>query len=320
MIRLCQLCAKNFHLAFFVSLLRFSLLNKMRLFITIIMLLIFPFISEGTSDTIIVSGINGSLNAGDNPEMKMVVKSRRNEVVLVDYFTLLNGEWIKSKSEKAKKIDANNYRVSSGKGRNRMVLIREYTQLPDSGFQFVETIGQQLVRRGTTLLRFPILPHGTMVSYYPEGPVKSEEIYNINEMISNKNWLENGLPYIDDLFYSVDRYPAYSGGNEQINRQIMTKMKEKQIDFSAIAGTLEIAFVVFENGKIGAFRVLKSIDPFLENLIIDAIRSLEGEWLPARLNDRNVRFFQTFPIHFNHYEMQVEFFDYYSGLVQFERK
>lgn len=283
-------------------------------------LILFPFILLAEGDTIIVTGVNGRLHDSISNEQMLVVENRGSERIQVTFYTWIDGKWVKEKTERSTKLAPNRYRMVWGRGRNKTSLTREYRLLDSGYYEFVESIGQQVVRRGTTLLRFPILPHGVLLSYYPNGPLKSEEIFQNNEMVSNKNWLENGLPYVDDLFYSVDRYPAYSRGNEQINRQILAKLKENKVDFSAIAGTLELGFVIYENGKIGSFRVLKSIDPELEEMVVDAIRSLEGEWTPARLNDRPVRFFQRFPIHFNHYEMQVEFFDYHSGLVQFERK
>ncbi|MBN2805178.1 MAG: energy transducer TonB [Prolixibacteraceae bacterium] len=286
----------------------------------VFMVLLFPLLLSGSVDTMIVTGVNGRLNAIEAPEQMMVVKSKGSQNIKVEYFVMDDGKWVKTNTERAREFAPERFRITSGRGRTKTTMIRDYVEMADGRWQFVESIQKQVVRRGTSILRFPILPDGVLVTHYPNGPVKTEETYRNNELISNINWLENGLPYVEDLFYSVDRYPAYSRGNEQINKQIMAKFKEKQVDFSSISGKLEIGFVVFENGKVGAFRILKSIDPDLDNMIVEAIRSLEGEWIPARLNNQTVRFFQTFPIHFNHYEMQVEFFDYYSGLVQFERK
>jgi hypothetical protein len=286
----------------------------------VLLLLLFPIILWGRLDTTIVSGVNGRLFNVEAPEQMMMVHTKGNHRIQIDYYVMINGKWVKSSVEKAKQLEPGSFRITSGRGRTKTTMIRDYVKQDDGSWQFLETNQLQVIRRGYSMLQFPILPNGVLITHYPNGPVKSEEIYRNNELLSNKNWLENGLPYVDDLYYSVDRYPAYSRGNEQINKQIMAKLKENRIDFSAISGKLEIGFVIYENGKIGSFRVLKSIDPYLETLVVEAIRSLEGEWIPARLNDQTVRFFQTFPIHFNHYEMQVEFFDYYSGLVQFERK
>ncbi|MDA3881543.1 MAG: hypothetical protein PF436_14225 [Prolixibacteraceae bacterium] len=66
--------------------------------------------------------------------------------------------------------------------------------------------------------------------------------------------------------------------------------------------------------------VREGITPQINEIVINAFRNLEGEWKPAVLNDEKVRFFQTFPITFSNLEYQVEFFDFYSGLVKFEQK
>ncbi|MDA3928458.1 MAG: energy transducer TonB [Prolixibacteraceae bacterium] len=177
-----------------------------------------------------------------------------------------------------------------------------------------------LIRKGETNSIVPLLLEGQVTEYYMNGNVKSISIFEQNQLISNKNWLENGIEYFDNIYYSVDRYPVFVKGNDVLNKHIMHVLKLNRVDYSALTGKLIIGFVVFEDGQIGGFKIVKGINQRVEELVVHALRTLKGDWQPAQLNGKKVRFFQKFPINFIHDNFQVEFFDFYSGMVQIERE
>lgn len=283
--------------------------------------LLFPAIFLfGQSDTTYYFGVNGNIQSINKAEIKMVFNYKNQDRFNIDIFNFNHEKWQKKESETVKVLNSDSYSIVTKKGEEKSSYIRTYADMGNGRWQFVETKQQQVLRRGTTLQKMPLILDGVVTQYYPNGPIMSESVYKNNELISNKNWLENGIPYFENLFYSVDQYPDFSKGNEQLNQYILKKLTDNRIDFSKVAGQLEIGFVVFENGQIGGFKVLKSISPYLEELVINAFRELQGEWIPANLNGENVRFFQTYPINFEHHEFLLESFDYYNGLVQFDRK
>ena len=51
----------------------------------------------------------------------------------------------------------------------------------------------------------PLLFEGEVTEFYSNGNKKSISVYKNNELVWNKNWLENGEKYIDNIFYSVDK-------------------------------------------------------------------------------------------------------------------
>lgn len=265
-------------------------------------------------------GANGKIDAQNNMQTRISIKPKNRNKINVNNEYFSRGEWHVISRERWKQEDENSYRIKIQKGKKGNAFVRTYNKLDNGKWQFFDLDNQCIICKGITLKKVPLIFDGKVTRYYKSGAVKSEEIYRNNELIANKNWLENGIAYYDNLFYSVDRYPAYSRGNEQLNEAVFQKLKDNKVDFSRIDGQMLIGFVVFKDGKVGGFRVLKGITPHLDRLVVDALREVDGAWIPAQLNGENVRFFQKYPINFSHDEYQLEFFDLSSGLVQFERK
>jgi hypothetical protein len=207
--------------------------------------------------------------------------------------------------------DANSLRVKKEINYkwNERISVKTYQKINDKHFFFTDSIKNQIVREGYTLNKTPLIFDSLVVEYYPNKQIKSKSIYKNNQLVSNKNWLENGVPYIDNIFYSTDKFPQFSKGNQNLNEQILTSLKKNGINFSEVHGRITIGFVVFENGKTGGYRVLEGITPQINEIVINAFRNLEGEWEPAVLNDEKVRFFQTFPITFSNLEYQISTYD-----------
>lgn len=286
----------------------------------IVFVLIFSVLGSKAQKSIFYFGVNGKIEDNNKNHTKVTIGNAKHDRFEVTTYFFDNNQWKKMRNENWKELDQNHYTYSYREGKTSITIARTYSKMGDSLWQFTETSHQKLVRRGTTKQKLPLILDGTITSYYDNGTVSSESVYHNNELISNKNWLDDGVAYYDNLFYSVDRYPAFSRGNDQLNKCIFQNLKENKVDFSRINGQMVIGFVVFEDGQIGGFRVLKGITPHLEQLVINALRDINGTWIPARLNGENVRFFQTFPINFTHDEFQLESFDLSTGIIQFERK
>ncbi|MFA9390441.1 MAG: energy transducer TonB [Prolixibacteraceae bacterium] len=289
-------------------------------FLLFVFMFSFVFFAAAQPEAVYYFGVNGKVETTNSEHTKIVVHPDRSNKFDVFCYSYANDGWKKIYRQSWKELNENEYIIRSRKGKKPTTLVRNYIELEDGKWQFIETNHQHLLRRGICTQKIPLILEGTVTEYYENGTVRSESIYRNNELISNKNWLENGVTYYNDLFYSVDRYPAFSRGNDQLNKCIFQYLKDQQVDFSKITGQMVLAFVVFENGEIGGFRVLKGISPYMEQLVVDAFREINGDWIPARLKGQNVRFLQVYPISFTHDEFQLEFFDFSSGLAQFERK
>jgi hypothetical protein len=289
----------------------------------IVILWLSLFIGAGVmaqNDTAYYFNANGELAKNNSRYIKKEIVYRNSNTLLIKTSNFTSDGWLEGMNQKWKQINDGTFKITIRRGKYKIRLIRQYIRNNDGTWHFKEQINEKLVREGSAISNIPLLLHDTIKTYYPNGKIKSLEFYQHNELQSNKNWLENGIPYFNNIFYSVDQFPQYTGGNEQLHEHLLAALKRKKVDFTSINGRLEIGFVVFEDGKIGGFRVLNSLSNELEEIVVNAFRSLPESWDPALLDGEKVRYFQTFPINFIHHQYQVEFFDFYSGLVQFESK
>ncbi len=292
----------------------------MKQIISLMLFTIIASVVSAQSDTTYFFGPNGSLSNESSLRIKKEIDYKWNNRINVTTFHFTDEGWNKRVEESWKKTDDNTYIIRIKSDRSSSNIQRTYKQTSNNQWYFTDSIKNQIVRKGYTLNKVPLILDSMVVDYYPNGQIKAKSIYNNNQLVSNQNWLENGVKYIDNIYYSTDKFPQFSKGTHNLNQQILASLKKNGVNFSDIHGRVTIGFVVFENGKTGGYRVLEGITPQINKIVINAFQDLEGKWEPAVLNEEKVRFFQTFPITFSNLEYQVEFFDFYSGLVKFERK
>lgn len=75
--------------------------------------------------------------------------------------------------------------------------------------------------------------------------------------------------------------PTYPGGEEALNTYLTENMKYPQMAIdNGIEGTVEVSFTVKSDGSIGAIKIVRMVDPDLEQ---EAIRLVKGmpAWTPA---------------------------------------
>jgi hypothetical protein len=292
----------------------------MKQILSILLFIIIASVVSAQSDTTYFFGPNGSLTNKSSLRIKKDIDYKWNNKIKVTTFHFTDEGWTKRIEETWKNTGNNTYIIRINNDRSSSSIQRTYKETSNNRWFFTDSIKNQIVRKGYTLNKVPLILDSMVVDYYPNGQVKAKSIYNNNQLVSNQNWLENGVEYIDNIFYSTDKFPQFSKGTQNLNKQILASLKKNGVNFSETHGRVTIGFVIFEDGRTGGYRVLESITPQINKIVINAFQNLEGEWEPAVLNDENVRFFQTFPITFSNLEYQVEFFDFYSGLVKFERK
>ena len=66
---------------------------------------------------------------------------------------------------------------------------------------------------------------------------------------------------------------------------------------NGIQGRVMVSFVVEKNGSVSDVRVLKSVDPLLDNEAIRVVKAMP-KWSPGKLNGQAVRVKYTLPISF----------------------
>jgi len=270
-------------------------------------------------DTTVYFGVNGRLVQQDKAEIRKEIDFRSASQLEIRTSRNESGSWKKLYTEKISRAKTGVYLIKSkGAGVDRW-LERKYEKQPEGTFLFAETIDGKLVRTGYSLKQFPLILNGEVKEYYRNGLIKSSSVFENNELLTNKNWLENGEPYIDSLFYSVDEEPTLFGGNTVIHHHIRQAFKASGLDFSAVTGTLLVGFVIMETGEIKGIRVMKNLNTRIDDLAVKALQTLNGDWKPALLNGNPVRYFMLFPINFISRETTFQYMEFDGFMIHYDK-
>lgn len=269
-------------------------------------LLIFSFAGFCQSGKTVYFGINGKRTGFDKPDIKKEIKKHGRKKLTVKTFKAADGDWMPIYTEKIK-MESDSVFLIRMKGNEFSGKIRRvYEQKEDSLWKFTDWLGEKIKRTGFTTSKIPLIFEGEVTEFYPYGRIQSVSQYSNNELISNKNWLPNGERTVDDIFYSVDKEPWYEPGPDAIRKHVMETFKKYHFDFSTIEGQIIVGFVVKTDGTIDAARIIKGIAPSVNHISLVALATLEGKWIPARLNNREVNYLQVFPINFIHHDYDFE--------------
>ncbi len=282
---------------------------------------LFLLLSAGSAfcqmDTVLYTGVNGRLTSPEKALVKkeIVVRSRRKVEVRV--FGKEGNTWRKSFTELMSTGGDGIWEIRIRGIESREPYERKY-DAPDKGIiHFTEFSGKQILREGFTLLQIPLILNGEVKEFYSDGTLRSRSLYRNNELVSNENWLKNGERTIDNLFYLVDEEPMLSGGNFKLHQHVRQAFIDSGLDLSAVSGTMMLGFIVMETGEIEGIRILKGLSPQLNEIALNALQSLGGKWKPARLNGRDVRYFQYFPINFISRESTFQYLEISGPVIHY---
>jgi len=76
-----------------------------------------------------------------------------------------------------------------------------------------------------------------------------------------------------------------------------------------------VGVVITKEGKIDGVQIVKGISQVLNGIIVDAFGKVEGAWVPAKLNNQNVNYFQTIPINFIYNTYKFEYLEMDRGMM-----
>jgi protein TonB len=114
---------------------------------------------------------------------------------------------------------------------------------------------------------------------------------NLNKEI-NVTYIVQGVP-----FQQVEEKPTFQGGDANtfsrwVNSNLVYPEEAKE---KGIQGRITLSFTVGTDGKVGSVKVLRGVDPILDN---EAIRVIEmsPEWTPGKMGGKAVPVTYTFPV------------------------
>lgn len=276
---------------------------KKLLFLLIIVL---PLFSFSQKDTVFYYGVNGKI---DNPEKKDIMKKvdyRSSKKIKVKTYKAKDDQWQLIYTEKMKLKNDSVFEIRMKGDEFSGRIRRIFEKLDDGTYKFTDWLDEKIKRQGQTKSRIPLIFEGEVTEFYPYGRIKSISQYRNNELFFNQNWLPNGDVMVDDVFYSVDEVPQFVPGMGVLHDHITKTIKDAKFDLLTVEGRVVVSVVVTKDGTIDGVQIVKGISQQLNGILVSAFNSLEGKWIPAKLNDKDVNYFQLIPINFifNTYDFQ----------------
>lgn len=205
---------------------------------------------------------------------------------------------------------------------NRFFPRRIFRTLSSAGqgiYTFVETYKKEEIRSGSSSTYLPLTLEGIVTEYYNNGIQKSVSVYHNNQLQTNQNWLPDGKPYIDSIFYSTDKEPEYLPGVAYFQSSLIQKMAEAKVNLDEYDDDIVIGWVVMENGQIDGVIPLKGKSRELNQILVESIAAIPGEWEPAVLNGKPVRYFMSIPLTIFHHEAKFQEVEYSWGVLHYNR-
>ena len=103
----------------------------------------------------------------------------------------------------------------------------------------------------------------------------------------------------DGVYMYADQMPVYPKGQEGIMKYLTETVKYPAVALAkGVSGNVLVQFVVKKNGKISDFKVMRGVDPLLDEEALRAVKEIPGKWIPGREKGKKVPVAYTIPVSF----------------------
>lgn len=267
------------------------------------------------NDTVYYFGVNGKI---DNPEKKDIMKKvdyHSAKKIKVKTYKAGDVDWQLIYTEKIKIVRDSVYeiRMKSDEFSGRVTRIFEPSE--NGLYRFTDRMGNNIKRQGFTKSKIPLILEGESTENYNSGTKKSVAQYKNNQLVTNKNWQPDGTPLVDDIFYSVDSEPRFEPGITFLHQQIRQAIKESKFDLLTVDGKMVVGLIITKEGKIDGVQIVKGISQVLNGILVNAFGKIQGNWIPAKLNNQNVSYFQMIPINFIYSKYNFDYLEMDRGML-----
>lgn len=245
----------------------------------------------------------GVVTSETDARYKKIVYQRNSNATKIKTFVKEDGLWKQELLNKLKKNRKGDIVIkSSGSKLLAEKSTRSFIVKPDGSIFFKDYVKGKLFRSGTTSQQLPLLLQDTIKIYYPDGSLKSIAWYENNCLLGNHNWLKNGSQYIDNIHYYVDDIPEHTNGQTFFIQYMVNGIKESGIDITQIDDVVAIGMVIKENGNADGLNAVSGLSRKLNETIINLIRDMPGNWVPATLHGKSVNYYMEIPFDFRYSE------------------
>lgn len=119
---------------------------------------------------------------------------------------------------------------------------------------------------------------GEWKGYYRSGALSSQAIFKDSIQISASFFHEDGTP--DPTKSAFMQEAEFPGGRPAFYKWLNGKLRYPQKAVNReIKGTVVVAFTIMEDGKIKDLKIIKSVDPLLDNEAL-RVMAMSPDWLP----------------------------------------
>ena len=102
----------------------------------------------------------------------------------------------------------------------------------------------------------------------------------------------------DKVYTVIEKMPQYPGGEKELMRYLARNLKYPiEAQKKGIQGKLIVQFVVTKSGKVENAKVLRGVDPSIDQEGIRLVNLLP-DWIPGEQNGKKVSVYYTLPIYF----------------------
>lgn len=103
----------------------------------------------------------------------------------------------------------------------------------------------------------------------------------------------------DGVYTYVDQMPVYPKGQEGIMKYLAESVKyPADVQTKGISGRVLVQFVIKKNGKISQIKVVRGVDPSLDEEALRVVKGIPGKWIPGREKGKKVPVLYTIPVNF----------------------
>ncbi|TNF42789.1 MAG: hypothetical protein EP310_05545 [Bacteroidetes bacterium] len=272
----------------------------------IIAIMLFSISAYSQNDTVYFFGVNGKLKEMKKQDIMKKIDYRGNRKIIVKTYKSTESGWVSIYNEKIKILNDSVYQIRMKGDEFSGRITRKFEKQDDGTYNFTDWLDNSIKRQGQTKSKIPLILDGEVTEFYPFGRIKSISQYKDNELFFNQNWLPNGDVLIDDIFYSVDEEPQFIPGTGVLHKHVTKVIRDYEFDLSTVQGKVVVGVIITKDGEISGTQIIKGISQQLNGILVNAFNTLEGKWVPAKLNNKNVNYLQIIPINFiyNRYDFE----------------
>lgn len=160
----------------------------------------------------------------------------------------------------------------------------------------ITRVEKKVEKKRPKAIQIEIIPNEVDI---PGDDIDIDTDIDIGEGVPFDPWEPEEDPVTDDTFFIAEKMPEYrNGGLNEFHQHIQEIVNYPQLAIEMqLQGTVTVYFVVNKNGEVTDIKIIRGVDPLLDDEVIAAIKKSE-KWKPGRQTGRPVNVAMVMPVAF----------------------